>query len=67
MINVRFYLDLTDLKDKYILHDILLGKKKYVHIGLFSSMARWPALAFFLKFYEYMFKTKMYSSLKQVI
>lgn len=28
MINVRFYLDLTDLKDKYILHDILLGKKK---------------------------------------
>ena len=25
--NIRFYLDLTDLKDKYILHDILLEKK----------------------------------------
>lgn len=36
--NVRLYLDLTDLKDKYILHDILLEKKeKCVYVGLFSS------------------------------
>lgn len=38
MMNVRFYLDLTDLKDKYIPHDMPLEKKKYVYVGLFSSV-----------------------------
>lgn len=72
MMNVRLYLDLTDLKDKYILHDISLQKKKKkdrrsVYAGLFSSAEPDGQHLLFLKFYGYIFRTKMYTSLKQVI
>lgn len=72
MMNVRLYLDLTDLKDKYILHDISLQKKKKkdrrsVYVGLFSSTEPDDQHLLFLKFYGYIFRTKMYTSLKQVI
>lgn len=58
--NIRLYLDLTDLKDKYILHDTPLEKKrqKYIYIWLFAQQGQMTRPCFFLKFYD------IYSKLK---
>lgn len=66
MMNVGLYLDLTDLKDKYILHDISLQKKdrRSVYVGLFSSAEPDGQHLLFLKFYGYIFRTKIYMVLE---
>lgn len=64
---VRFYLDLTDLKDKYILHDIPLEKKTekclYIYVELFSGQHLLSSQVLWIC----RFKTKTYTSLQQVV